>query len=288
MRNFPFRSIRLLPTAVHYISGAALAASFALTACGGSEPDTAEQAAELTEQAANLMEQAVELTEQAAELRRQAPQPTAQAPELTEQQLAEQRARELAELRTRAAVFSGRDPEVLVMDAEAISLGHDLFEVHCASCHGGDVLELKRGVTDLVAGVFDYGDSVDAIRSTITQGRLSVMPNPDGAMGERDLGSLVALVQSMASGEEMGLFKESAEALYTERCVECHDRDGKGDPLRGIPDLTDNYFQHGDSLMNIRLVITRGVESQCPAQDQILSPVEIEVLTAYVLRQRGA
>ncbi|MDR2212444.1 MAG: c-type cytochrome [Pseudomonadales bacterium] len=235
MRNFLFSSVSARAGA----KAALLAASLALTACGGDS-----------------------------------------APVVTQAQL--------DELRVRADAFAGRDAATLTADAAAMSLGHELFAVQCASCHGGDGIDLKRDVTDLTAGVFDYGDSVDAIRTTITQGRLSVMPNHGGAMGERDLGSLVALVQSMVSGEEMDLFKDSAEKLYTDRCIECHGREGKGDTLRGIPDLTDNYFQHGDSMMNIRLVITRGVESQCPAQSGILSAAEIEVLTGYVLKLRGA
>jgi cytochrome c oxidase cbb3-type subunit 3 len=200
-------------------------------------------------------------------------------PALTEQQL--------AALRTRGDVFAGQDAAALAADTSAMTLGKELFAVHCASCHGGaGGGKLARDTPDLALAVFDYGDSVAAIRSTITLGRHSVMPKHGNETGEAELGWLVGLVTSMSTGEAMGVGESAARALYEARCIECHGREGKGDSARGIPDLTDNYWQHGNSMMNVRMVITRGAESQCPAQGSLLSPAEIELLTAYVVQLR--
>jgi cytochrome c oxidase cbb3-type subunit 3 len=194
---------------------------------------------------------------------------------------------QLAELRTRSEAFAGQDVAALAANTDAMALGKDLFAAHCASCHGGvEGSKLSRDTPDLALAVFDYGDSVDAIRTTITLGRHSIMPKHGNETGEAELGWLVGLVTSMSTGVPMGVGESAARTLYEARCIECHGKEGKGDPLRGIPNLTDNYWQHGNSMMNIRMVITRGAESQCPAQQSLLSPVEIELLTAYVVQLR--
>jgi cytochrome c oxidase cbb3-type subunit 3 len=194
---------------------------------------------------------------------------------------------QLAELRTRSDAFVGKDVAALAADASAMALGKELFAAHCASCHGGaEGTKLARDTPDLALAVFDYGDSVEAIRTTITMGRYSVMPKHGNETGEAELGWLVGLVTSMSTGEPMGVGENAARTLYEARCIECHGAEGKGDPARGIPDLTDGYWQHGNSMMNIRMVITRGTESQCPAQQDVLSAAEIELLTAYVVKLR--
>jgi cytochrome c oxidase cbb3-type subunit 3 len=69
--------------------------------------------------------------------------------------------------------------------------------------------------------------------------------------------------------------------------VACHGAGGRGNTDLGAPSLVDDYWQHGDSMMNIRLAITRGTESTCPAQGDVLDATEIELLSAYV-RQLSA
>jgi cytochrome c oxidase cbb3-type subunit 3 len=203
---------------------------------------------------------------------------TDQGPAVSEQQL--------AELRTRGDAFAGRDAEALMSDAAGMALAHELFTARCASCHGANGDMPLREIPSLVTGVFGYGDSVDVIRTTITAGRHSVMPAFGKKMGIVDIGSLVALVQGMAGGNQLDLFEKSARTLYDNHCVECHGPQGKGDPARGVPNLTDNYWQHGEAMMNLKMIITRGVESKCPAQQSVLSTAEIELLTAYVLQLR--
>lgn len=190
---------------------------------------------------------------------------------------------QIAELRLRSSAFDGREAVGMVNDPAANSLGRELFAAHCANCHGADARNGRPGVPDLIIGVFDYGDSAEAVRTTITQGRHSVMPNFSKEIGEADIGLLVSYVQSLSSGEDMGKSKGFATSLYEKRCVACHGADGCGSVAIGIPDLTDAYAQHGNSMMSIRLVITHGEDSQCPAQGGQLGGAEIELLTAYVL-----
>lgn len=202
------------------------------------------------------------------------------APQLSEE--------EITALRVRAEDFSGMDAQTLASREDARALGHELVDAHCASCHGLDGTNPPRGrgIPNLALAVFDYGDSAADIRTTIAQGRHSVMPPLGGQMGEVEIGALVAHVQSLSGGKAPTTFARTAAELYEQHCVVCHGEDGKGNPLLGAPDLTDDYWIYGDAMMEIRLNITRGLDVQCPAHADTLTPAEMELMTAYVLSLR--
>lgn len=185
------------------------------------------------------------------------------------------------QLRTDSEVYAGYTVADLRGDDAALELAQQLFATNCAGCHG-DTAEGKQGVMNLVDGVFNYGNSVDAIRMTITDGRHSVMPGMGSRYGEMNLGQLVAYVESLASDEPLERLATQGKQLYDETCAACHGPDGRGMPELGAPNLADAYWLHGDTMMAIRLLITRGAEGDCPPQSQTLTPVEIELLTAYV------
>ena len=189
-------------------------------------------------------------------------------------------------LRAESAEFEGNAAADLVASAAAMNLGRQLFNAHCASCHGADGRG-RRGTTDLIDGSFNYGDTEEAIRTTIRDGRHSTMPSFGGKYGEVDLGQLVNYVQSLGSSEPLTADQQRGKKTYTESCVACHGEDGTGNRELGVPNLTDDEWQHGGSMMNIRLAITRGIESDCPPHAGSLTAMEIELLTAYVVSQRA-
>lgn len=189
-------------------------------------------------------------------------------------------------LRAESAEFEGNTAADLVASAAAMNLGRQLFTAHCASCHGADGRG-GRGAMDLVGGAFNYGETEDAIRTTIRDGRHSVMPSFGGKYGEVELGQLVNYVQSLGSSEPLTADQLRGQVSYVESCVACHGEDGAGNRELGVPDLADDEWQHGGSMMNIRLAITRGIESDCPPQAGNLTAMEIELLTAYVVSQRA-
>jgi len=184
-------------------------------------------------------------------------------------------------LREEVAAFTGRTAEELLSDASALQLGERLFGAYCASCHGTDATGKQR-VTNLVDGVFNFGNGIDAIRTTITQGRKSIMPGVGNQYGEMNLGQLVAFVESLASDEPLGRLAEQGKLLYEESCAACHGMDGRGNVDLGGPNLADDYWLHGDTMMAIRLIITRGATGECPPHAQSLMIEEIELLTAFV------
>lgn len=190
------------------------------------------------------------------------------------------------QLATEAQAFVGRRIADLIADAGAMALGERLFEVHCAACHGSEAAQ--RDVPDLRRGAFNYGATEEAVRTTIAQGRISVMPDMGHNLGEVDLGQLVAFVQSLSFESPLSSYAERGKMLFAANCAKCHGADGLGDPELGAPSLADDYWQHGNSMMNIRMVITRGVQAQCPGYAGSPTAGEIELLTAYVLKLSGS
>jgi cytochrome c oxidase cbb3-type subunit 3 len=192
------------------------------------------------------------------------------------------RAVDLQALRAQSAAYEGTSADALRRDPAALELGRSLFAGHCASCHAADGSG-SRGVPDLREGRLNYGADEAAVRTTILAGRVSTMPQMGRTLGEVELGQLVSYVESLAGNIELSDYEVRGKQLYEENCVACHREDGSGDPELGAPDLRDDYWIHGESMMNKRLVITRGVESVCPPHGDVLNGTEVELLTAFVL-----
>lgn len=134
----------------------------------------------------------------------------------------------IEQLQAEAAPFAGRSVSDLRGDPSALATGRRLFEARCASCHGADARG-GRNVTDLVDGVFAYGGSESAIRTTIGQGRTSVMPDMGSSLGEVDLGQLVAYVQSLNFEAPLSSYAERGKMLFEANCAKCHGADGHAD-----------------------------------------------------------
>ncbi len=191
------------------------------------------------------------------------------------------------QLQKRSEAFAGRAAADLLHDSDARALAAELYGVHCASCHGSSDEEPRRGIPELASAVLHHGDTENVIRDTIRDGRTSQMPALGGEMSEVELGAVVALVRSFSSGEALANYGETAVEQFNQHCVHCHGSDGKGNQSLGVPDLTDNYWLHGESMMNVRLTITGGVDAHCPPQAGLLDATTVELLTAHVLGLRG-
>jgi len=189
-------------------------------------------------------------------------------------------------LNEKASAFSGMDTTALQSSTAAMSLASSLYQAECASCHGADATGQRR-IPNLVSAVFDYGDSIEAIHQTIAEGRHSIMPKMGQKLGEVDLGVLALYVKSFSTGMSEDSSSDRALELYAENCQECHGEYGAPTTELGIPDLRDESWQHGDSTMNIRLTMTNGVDSECPAQSDTLNDAAINLLTAYVVNLRN-
>jgi cytochrome c oxidase cbb3-type subunit 3 len=98
-----------------------------------------------------------------------------------------------------------------------------------------------------------------------------------GVVDEATLTALMSDAGTVAAGE----------ALFKASCVACHGDQGEG---KIGPNLTDDYWIHGGSLMQIHRTIDQGVpEKGMLAWGKTLPPEDVRRLAAYVgtLRGRG-
>jgi cytochrome c oxidase cbb3-type subunit 3 len=76
-----------------------------------------------------------------------------------------------------------------------------------------------------------------------------------------------------------------AKAIFGQRCMPCH-----GDQGQGVigPNLTDDHWLHGDTLLDIHKTVSEGVLAKgMPSWRMQLSAVQVRELAAYVGTLRG-
>jgi cytochrome c oxidase cbb3-type subunit 3 len=78
---------------------------------------------------------------------------------------------------------------------------------------------------------------------------------------------------------------ESGKEIYQKNCVSCHGRAGEG----GIgPNLTDNFYIHGQGIQNTMNTVINGVpEKGMISWKPLLKPEEIQKVSSYVLSMYG-
>jgi cytochrome c oxidase cbb3-type subunit 3 len=74
--------------------------------------------------------------------------------------------------------------------------------------------------------------------------------------------------------------------IFTTNCASCHRPDAGG--MIG-PNLTDDYWIHGGTLVEIHKTVTNGVmEKGMPAWGKLLKPDQIDQAVAYVASLHGS
>jgi cytochrome c oxidase cbb3-type subunit 3 len=180
------------------------------------------------------------------------------------------------------AEFADIPLEELANNPEAVKLGGNLFQNHCAQCHGSDGRGAK-GFPNLTDASWLYGSSAAAIESTILNGRNGVMPAQAAVVGD-DLDNVVGYVLTLSGREPpAGADVQAGKRRFEQVCFACHQMTGKGNPALGAPDLTVDLWVHGGSEADIRDVIANGRINQMPAQRDVLTEDRIRTLVAYVM-----
>lgn len=173
--------------------------------------------------------------------------------------------------------------EQIAADPAAQSLGRELFLGNCAGCHGADARGAK-GFPNLADRDWLYGGSPDTILASITHGRGGIMPPFNGAVGPDKLPDLVATISRWSDATLDPEVRKRGMAQYAITCIACHGPEGKGNPLLGAPDLSDNIWLYGGSAEAVRetILFGRGSPARMPAHDALLTPEQIRVVGAYV------
>lgn len=182
------------------------------------------------------------------------------------------------------AEFVKVDPAELTKDPKAMAIGERLFMNYCAQCHASDA----RGSQALAApNLTDkdwlWGGTADAIKESITNGRVGVMPPMAAAVGTaEDVANLAQYVLSL-SGSPHDSAKAALGKEKFAACAACHGADGTGNTAMGAPNLTDNVWLHGWGADMIIKAINEGFNNAMPAQNRLLNEAQIHVLAGYVM-----
>ena len=102
---------------------------------------------------------------------------------------------------------------------------------------------------------------------------------------ERKANAVAGIDESTAIFDESAGALSSGKTIFEGNCAACHAADGGG----GVgPNLTDEYWLHGNSIKDVFTVIKYGVVSKgmVPWQDQ-LSPEEIQQVASFVRSLKG-
>ena len=186
--------------------------------------------------------------------------------------------------------FSAASVEDLAKSREALAVGQKLFLNHCSQCHASDGGG-SRDYPNLTDKDWLWGGTPDAIKTSITEGRIAQMPSLGAAVGGDEGAKDVAhYVLKLAGRTYDDLRAHNGEKTFKTICVACHGPEGKGNPQLGAPNLVDEVWLHGGSQDVIISTVLNGRISRMPAHKDILTPAKIHILTGYVysLSQGGA
>ena len=184
------------------------------------------------------------------------------------------------ELRPVYAKYVTMDIEQVAADPKAREMGQRLFLNSCAQCHGSDAGGAK-GFPNLTDGDWLYGGSPENIKTTLINGRAGVMP-PFPQLDSNQIVDVANYVRSLSGLPSDDQKAARGAEVFKANCVACHGADGKGNIAIGAPNLTDKAWLYGGSEAAIVETVTKGRMGMMPAQDKVLSPEKIQLLTAYV------
>ena len=171
-------------------------------------------------------------------------------------------------------------PEI-AKDAPAMAIGERLFMNNCAQCHGSDARGSK-GFPNLADADWLWGGAPEQIVETIAKGRAGVMPPMAAAVGTPDdVRNVAHYVLSLSNGPHDSVRAALGKSKFG-ACAACHGSNGKGNPLLGAPNLTDEIWLHGWGEQAIVDMVTHGKTNQMPAQEAKFSPEQVRVLASYV------
>lgn len=180
------------------------------------------------------------------------------------------------------------DIPALARDSSALALGQAVFVNNCAGCHGADARG-ALGFPNLADDDWLFGGTPEAIVATITHGRLNQMPGFSAALQQEQLQALLDFVPYWSDPDLAADRRARGMAQFAITCAGCHGADGKGNPMLGAPNLSDDVWLYGGGRERVRESIVSGRQARMPANDTFLTPEEIRVVAAYVFGlARGA
>ena len=185
--------------------------------------------------------------------------------------------------------YLAMDLKAVAADPQAKAMGQRLFLSYCSQCHGSDARG-SRGFPNLTDGDWLYGGDPETIKTSITGGRMGVMPPLAAALGGDDgVKNVAAYVRSLSGLPHDDMKAQLGKEKFVTICAACHGPEGKGNPALGAPNLTDKIWLYDSSEGTIIEGITKGRnvtvppdQKTMPAWGEKLGPGKIQLLAAYV------
>ncbi|MBL4835445.1 MAG: cytochrome-c oxidase, cbb3-type subunit III [Pseudomonas sp.] len=178
------------------------------------------------------------------------------------------------------ANFADMPVEEVAKDPDALRIGQRLFAINCSVCHGSDARG-AFGFPNLTDNDWIWGGTPEQIRTTLNQGRQAAMPAWLAVIGDDGVRSTAAYVRKMAGLDTEGVDTTLGAKVFNTNCVACHGPQGKGNELIGSPNLTDDVWLYGSSLVQIQQTLRYGRNGNMPSQAH-LGEDKLHMLTAYV------
>jgi len=169
----------------------------------------------------------------------------------------------------------------LAKDPEARASGARLFSTYCTTCHGSDARGAP-GFPNLRDSAWLWGGSPQQVKVSILDGRNGVMPSWGAALQDVGVTEVVAYVQSLAGETHDSALAEKGKVRFTQFCVACHGLTGKGNPVLGAPNLTDDVWLYGKSADALTESIKNGRTGRMPPHREFLGEDKAHILAAYV------
>lgn len=187
------------------------------------------------------------------------------------------------------APFAALDVDALAKDPQALATGARIFANSCSTCHGSDGRGAP-GFPDLTDGEWLHGGDAAALVTTITHGRTGMMPPMAAALGEQGVAEVAAYAYTLNGRQPepalAALAGRGAERFATV-CAACHGPEGKGNPMLGAPDLTNDAWLYGGDFETLKTTIAAGRTGRMPPHGALLGEQKVKLVAAYV-RSLGA
>ena len=179
------------------------------------------------------------------------------------------------------AQFKNTDLRQLAQNEAALKIGESLYSSYCTTCHGSDARG-ARGYPNLRDSDWLYGGEPDNIKVSILQGRRALMPAWGEVLSAEDIFNVTAYVEQLSGREVSGAHASLGGAIYQQNCAMCHGPDGKGNPMLGAANLTDDIWLYGGSHKKITESIVEGRNGVMPAHKAFLGEAKVHILAAYI------
>jgi cytochrome c oxidase cbb3-type subunit 3 len=181
------------------------------------------------------------------------------------------------------APFASMTVPQLAADGKAMATARNLFQVNCAPCHGSDGGGAK-GFPNLTDKQWQWGGDADTVVQTIMAGRVAAMPPWGQVLGAQGVDQVVAYVQQISGQQADPTLAAAGKTQFETVCAACHGVDGKGNPLLGAPNLTDDIWLYGSDAATLKLTVENGRNGQMPAFGDRLGAERVRLLAAYATR----